>query len=149
MSASNFNKREDNLMLPDIIDRFVEWDDVRGITANSDAFSQWKKLHEEILELGYHLMITEYRATCSTKPSLDQFYRMVDELISDLQDDGKPRANASADLGITDGIGDSMKALTSVSNLTCKSLERCSRHALTEIHNRGGSMDSTGKWTKS
>lgn len=137
------NTTESNQKLPEVIEDFVLWDIERGINAGSTPVAQWVKLLEEVIEL--------YAALNPTLNKGDIYQQVLGELntlyrkgkINGIPKDDDPRPH------LEDAVGDSMKCLTSVANLSGINLTEASSAALKVINARKGSLDpETGIWEK-
>lgn len=137
------NTSQSNQELPDVIEGFVAWDDERGITTGSSADAQWNKLLEEVIEL--------YAALHPDK-SADGIKFAVLAKVNDLHRRGKINGipeNDDPRPHLEDAVGDSMKCLTSVANLSDVNLTNASKLALSVINARDGALDpATGIWEK-
>ena len=137
------NTTESNQELPEVIEDFVLWDLERGITKGSTPQAQWVKLFEEVIELF---------AALNPEMDKDEIYKSVIAELNFLFLKGKIKAIPSGDNPhhhLEDAVGDSMKCLTSVANLSGINLTKASKIALKEISARKGSLDpETGIWEK-
>lgn len=137
------NTTESNQDLPEVIEDFVLWDHDRGITTGSTPDAQWSKLLEEAIEIF---------AALHPEKSADGIKFAVLNQVNSLHQRGKIKAiptNANAKPHLVDAIGDTMKCITSVSNLSGINLTEASKHALEEISKRKGTLNpETGIWEK-
>lgn len=137
------NHLESNQKLPEVIEDFVLWDIERGINTGSTAEAQWVKLLEEVIEL--------YAALHPEKSGEGIKYALLAQ-INDLHRKGKIKGipeNDNPRPHLVDAVGDSMKCLTSVANLSGINLTEASSAALKVINARKGSLDpETGIWEK-
>ena len=135
------NHSESNQDLPDVIEDFVLWDHDRGITTGSTPQAQWTKLFEEVIEL-----------YASLHPDMDkgELFKSVLNELNVLYRKGKIKAipgNEDPMAHTIDAVGDTMKCLTSVANLSGINLTQASKAALQEISGRKGKLVN-GIWEK-
>lgn len=132
-----------NTKLPEAIDGFIKWDDERGITTGSTADAQWSKLLEEVIEL--------FAALHPEKSAEGIKYALLAQVTS-LHRKGKIKPVPTGEdpqPHLSDAVGDSLKCLTSVANLSGVNLTEASLGALAEIQSRKGQLDPvTGIWEK-
>lgn len=135
------NHSESNEDLPAVIEDFVFWDHDRGITTGSTPQAQWIKLFEEVIEL-----------YASLHPDMDkgELFKSVLGELNVLYRKGKIKAipgNEDPMAHTIDAVGDTMKCLTSVANLSGINLTQASKAALQEISGRKGKLVN-GIWEK-
>jgi len=137
------NTAEWNQELPEVIEDFVLWDVERGITKGSTPQAQWVKLFEEVIELF---------AALNPAMNKGEIYKAVLTELNTLYRKDKIKGIPTGDNPqhhLEDAVGDSMKCLTSVANLSGINLTKASKIALKEISARKGSLDPvTGIWEK-
>lgn len=137
------NTSESNQDLPEVIEDFVLWDIDRGITTGSSPQAQWDKLLEESIEL---------YAALHPRKSAEDITSAVLAKVSDLHTRGKIKAIPEGEIiqpHLVDAVGDTLKCLTSVANLSGVNLTHAATVALEEILARKGKLDPvTGIWEK-
>ncbi|AUR97300.1 hypothetical protein NVP1238A_51 [Vibrio phage 1.238.A._10N.261.52.F10] len=137
------NNKSENQALPQIIENYVRWDDDRGITSGSTAQAQWVKLFEEVIEL---------YASLHPEKSSDGVKFCVIDLVHELHRKGKIKGipvNDDPREHLVDAVGDSLKCITSVANLSDVNLSEAAQHAYEIINARQGSLNpETGIWEK-
>jgi len=129
--------------LPRTLENFIAWDDERGITQGSSAQAQWEKLFEEVIEL--------YAALNPQTHSISIRNEIVQRAYA-LYEAGKIKAIPKGDdpqEHVTDAVGDSLKCLTSVANLSNVDIAKSAYGVLQVINARTGTLDpNTGIWNK-
>lgn len=137
------NHLESNQDLPEVIEGFIDWDDVRGITTGSSPDAQWTKLLEESIEL---------YAALNPDMNKGELYKGILGELNVLYRKGKIKAipvGEDPQPHLVDAVGDTLKCLTSVANLSGVNLTHAATVALEGINGRKGQLDPiTQIWEK-
>lgn len=142
LKVKNYNTKQMNQPLPQIIDNFISWDDARGITTGSNPHAQFVKLFEEVLEIHSALY-----PELSPSQQVDSLHSLVQSLYAKGKIKQVPADSAFSHL--VDAVGDTQKCLVTVANLSRINLANASQIAFTEINSRQGHLDAaTGIWEK-